>query len=172
MLEAYVGVLDAMARQALPTHLRAKLDTTDVVQEVLLRAHQSGGSFEGRTEPERLAYLRAIFATTLADQIRRFDRSKREAARERSMDGSADQPELWLAADHTSPSGRARRNEQVARLAEAMATLSKDQRRAVELHHLQGRTLQETATTMGRTPEAVAGLLRRGLASLRLMLRE
>ena len=49
--------------------------------------------------------------------------------------------------------------------------LPDDQRRAVELHHLQGLPSAEIAVRLGRTEIAVAGLLRRGLKKLRQMIR-
>jgi RNA polymerase sigma-70 factor (ECF subfamily) len=52
-------------------------------------------------------------------------------------------------------------------MSRAIAMLPKDQREAVVLHHLQGRTLAELASHFGRHPSAVAGLLHRGLKKLR-----
>ena len=52
-------------------------------------------------------------------------------------------------------------------LANALEHLPEDQQTAVELHHLAGYTMAETAEQMGRTKASVAGLLRRGLSSLR-----
>jgi RNA polymerase sigma-70 factor (ECF subfamily) len=53
------------------------------------------------------------------------------------------------------------------RLANAIARLPESQRRAVEMHHLQGRSLAEIAETLGTTKPAIAGLLHRGLKALR-----
>jgi RNA polymerase sigma-70 factor (ECF subfamily) len=75
-------------------------------------------------------------------------------------------------ADQTSPSQRAARQEQLLRLAEALARLPEDQRMAVELHHLRGCAVAEVARRMGRSDGAVGALLVRGLKRLRVMLRE
>src|SRR5262249_10811992 len=91
-----------------------------------------------------------------------------------SLEPSPDDPAAGagerLAADQTSPSGRAGRNEQLARLARALGALPDDQRRAVALHHLEGLSLEATAEAMGRSRPVAAGLIRRGLQALRVML--
>src|SRR5437762_1352259 len=80
--------------------------------------------------------------------------------------------EAFLAADLTSPSGRAERNERLLRLADALARLPEDQRRSVELRHLQGLPLAEIAARMERSVDAVVGLIHRGLRALRRDLEE
>src|SRR5437773_1176713 len=67
---------------------------------------------------------------------------------------------------------RAMRNEELLRLANAMAQLPEDHRRTVELHHLKGLALKDIAAEMGRTKGAVAALLFRGLKKLRELLTE
>jgi RNA polymerase sigma-70 factor (ECF subfamily) len=55
---------------------------------------------------------------------------------------------------------------------EALAALPENQRRAIELHHLEGLPLAEIAQQLGTTKAAVAGLLHRGLKALRARLEE
>jgi RNA polymerase sigma factor (sigma-70 family) len=52
-------------------------------------------------------------------------------------------------------------------LADALASLAADQREALVLHYGQGCTLAEVSVHLGRTPGAVAGLLKRGLKNRR-----
>jgi RNA polymerase sigma-70 factor (ECF subfamily) len=64
----------------------------------------------------------------------------------------------------------AAREEELIRLAGALANLPLDQRTAVELRQLQGLSVDEISQRMERTPSAVGGLLRRGMARLRELL--
>ena len=97
--------------------------------------------------------------------IRGFDRSKRRLSGERSLDIDVDV--RGPVADHTSPTARARKNEQMVALAEALAALPQNQGRAIDLHYFQKLSLGETAETMGITYASAAGLVPRGLRQLR-----
>lgn len=146
-----------------PARFRSVVDADDLRQEARLRLVRSGADFEGRSAAERECYERRSLASALGDSLRFLNRDRRRADR-------AATPIEDMAADWTSPSRRASRNEQLARLAEALAALPDDQRTAVTMHHLQGHSLTETAEAMGRSFASVAGLLRRALKDLRTRL--
>jgi RNA polymerase sigma factor (sigma-70 family) len=105
-----------------------------------------------------------------------FSRGKRDVARERSLEAALDESsariEFWLQAVQSSPSQKAQRMEDLLRLAKALVELPEGQREAVVLHCWQGKTLAQVASQLGRTSPAVAGLLQRGLKSLRTLLAE
>src|SRR5205814_6868901 len=113
------------------------------------------------------AWLRRALVNNPRDALRALRRGKRDVARERSLDAYADESSArlasWLAADHSSPSCRAVRNEDLLQLADALASLPQPQREAIVLHHLQRWTLMEVAVELDRSEAAVAGLLHRGL---------
>ena len=154
--------------------LAAKLDASDLVQQTLVKAHDSREQFRGRTPGEAAAWLRQILARTLANELRALGQAKRDIGAERSLeadtDASSRRVDAWLAADQTSPSGRAEWGERSAALAAAVEALPADQREVVLLKHCEGLTLAQLAERTGRTPAAVAGLLRRGLERLRHLL--
>ena len=165
---AYLALL---ARQHVGPELRGKLDLSGVIQQTLLEAHQAGRVADLDTGP-RLAWLRTALARNLTDELRRLRADKRDAGREIALDASAASLARFLTADQSSPSQRADRNEQLLRLAEALETLPEAQREALTLHHLHGWTLEEVGRHLGRSPAAVAGLIKRGLKQLRLLLEE
>jgi RNA polymerase sigma-70 factor (ECF subfamily) len=175
-LEAYREYLGLLARLQVDSRLRAKIDLSGVVQQTLLEAHQALGQLRGRSEEEMASWLRRILAHNLADEVRKLATGKRDLGRERSLEAALEESsarlEAWLAAEQPSPSHQTVRNEQLLRLARALPQLPEGQRRAVELHHLQGRSLAEVAGELGCSKPAVAGLLHRGLKRLRDLLHE
>ena len=162
ILEPYRRYLGVLASVHLDPRLRGKLDPA---------ALPGLRSAEG---PAVTAWLRAILATELADVAEHYDRDKRDVDRERSIEAELDRSAsglgAWLAAEQSSPSQRACRNEDVLRLADALAELPDAMREAVVLKHCQGWTLQQIADRMNTTVPAVASLLRRGLEQLRTRL--
>jgi RNA polymerase sigma-70 factor (ECF subfamily) len=174
LLEKFRDYLRLLARLHLDPRLRGKLDASDVVQQTLLEAYEKRDQFRGATEGEWLAWLRQALAHNLADALRAFGQARRDVARERALEeavgSSSRRLEAWLAAEQSSPSQRAERHEGAARLAEALSALPDDNREALVLHYCEGRPLADIAVQLGRTPAAVAGLLKRGLKQLRARL--
>ncbi|MFI5459936.1 MAG: RNA polymerase sigma factor [Isosphaerales bacterium] len=172
---AYLRALVAMDLN-IPAHLRAKFDSADLIQDALLRVHRNAGALVGRSPKQRQAYLRKALASSITDWIRHFDTQVHRAARERSIEQSLDDSSARLGqvlvATQTSPSQKAVKGEELGRLADALKALTDRQGEAVTLHHLQGLTLEETAERMCTTEDSVAGLLRRGLETLRELLRD
>jgi RNA polymerase sigma-70 factor (ECF subfamily) len=173
-LEQYREYLRLLARLQMDSCLQGKLDPSDVVQDTLLKAHQGLDQFRGVTDAEMAAWLRAILTNTLADWLRRFQTGARNVEQERSLHAALEESSsrlgAWLAGEQSSPEEQAMRQEQMLRLAETLAQLPEDQRRAVELRHLKGCKVAEVADEMGRSREAVAKLLVRGVARLRGLL--
>ncbi len=175
-LERFREYLHLLARLHMGAQLQGKLDASDVVQQTLLEAHRKRDQFRGRSAAEMAAWLRQMLACAIADAVRAAGRIKRDVARERSLEAALDQSsarlDAWLAAEQSSPSQQAQQHEQAVRLAEALATLPEVQREALVLRHCQGLSLAEISQRLDRTPAAVAGLLKRGLAALREQLHD
>jgi RNA polymerase sigma-70 factor (ECF subfamily) len=175
-IEDYRDYLLLLVRLQMGSHLSAKFDASDVVQQAIMHAHERRAQFRGETEGEWLAWLRAILANALTGGARKYGTQARDPARERSLDAllerSSSRMEGLLAANQTSPSERAVQNEELLLLARALARLPEDQRRVVELHYLKGLAVADVAQQIGRTRPAAVGLLFRGLKRLRELLGE
>ncbi len=175
-VERFREYLRVLAGAHIGDQLRAKLDPSDIVQETLLEAHRKREQFRGSTEAEMAGWLRQMLACTLADAVRAMGRAKRDVDRERSLEQAIEQSskriEAWLVAEQSSPSQRAIRHEEAARLAEALTKLPEGQREAVTLRYCHGWSLAEISRHLGRTPAAVSGLLKRGSRQLRELLKD
>jgi RNA polymerase sigma-70 factor (ECF subfamily) len=170
------GYLLVLARLRLPAWLRAKVEASDVVQQTLLRAHAHANQLRADSADGRRAWLRQILANVIHDAARRFTADARDASREqvirRGLDESSARLDALIAADQSSPSRRVNRVDELVRLTTAIERLPPDQRTAVELKHLEGWSVNRIAAEMGKSAEAVGGLLRRGMAALRAALAE
>jgi RNA polymerase sigma-70 factor (ECF subfamily) len=173
-LERYRHYLELLARLQLQPRFRSKLGASDVVQQTLLKATRNLSQFRGASEAEIVVWLRRILSTTLIDAIRELKGAKRNVAMERSLEASMAQSsarlEALLQANSTSPSGHVLRHEQLLQVSAALARLPDDQRLVLEMHYLQSCPVAAIAEEMGRTERSVAGLVRRGLQALRIML--
>jgi RNA polymerase sigma-70 factor (ECF subfamily) len=175
-LEAYREYLYWVARLGFDRRFQGKLDISGVVQQTLLEAHQCLADPRVQNVSQKAAWLRKILANNLMDEMRRLGAAVRDVTRDVSLDLILDQSSCRLQAclvdDESSANRKIIREEQLLRVADAVSQLSKDQRRAVELHYLNGCPLAQVADEMGRSKGAVASLVFRGLEKLRKALAE
>jgi RNA polymerase sigma-70 factor (ECF subfamily) len=161
-----------LAERNMGAALCRRLDASDIVQQTMLEAQRAFADFRGATEPEFAAWLTQILTRNVRDSVRDHLRTaKRAVGRERSLE---DETVAWQPAtpDQSSPSQRAMRGEQAVQLAAALEHLPDDQRTAVRLRHLEGWSLAQIAQHLNRTPSAAAGLIKRGMQTLREKLQE
>jgi RNA polymerase sigma-70 factor (ECF subfamily) len=170
-LEQYRPYLTLLARIQLDPALEARIDAADIVQETLSEAYATARAFRGKSEAEMAGWLRQILAHNLADALRALHRGKRDIGREQSLEQrlatSSARLQHWLAADQSSPSQHAQRQERAVRLAQSLAELAAPQREAIVLQYWHGWSLAQIGQKLDRSTSAVAGLLRRGLLQLR-----
>jgi RNA polymerase sigma-70 factor, ECF subfamily len=176
-LERFREYLLMRARGLVGPKYRAKVDVGSIVNQVLFTAYRERDQLRGCGEIELLAWLRTVLGGKVNDGIRFQHRDKRDVNREVGAPAAANWDEscsllLEVTAGWTSPSMQIVKQERELQLARALALLPEAQRDAIELHHLHGCTLAETAKTMDRTVAAVVGLLRRGLKRLRELLQD
>lgn len=171
VLESFRGYLRVLARLNVPNRFQAKLDPSDLVQETLLRAYAHARQFRGQTTAELAVWLRQILAHTMSNSIRDLTRDKRNCLLEQSLEqglaSASGRFEKWLASTDLSPSQRHMQTERLLHVAHALDQLPSAQREALVLKYCQELTLKEIGQRLGRTPDAVASLLQRGLRSLR-----
>ncbi len=170
-LTKYEPYLRMLARVKMRRAYQAKLGASDIVQQTLLQAVQAIDDFRGGTDAELRGWLRQILARNIAHLDRDMHRDKRDVRRERSIEERLQQSSMrlegWLAGAGPTPSQHAVAGEHVLHLASAIERLPEGQRDAVRMHYLEGRKLSEVASQLDKSTSAVAGLLHRGMKSLR-----
>ena len=168
-LEKYRDYLRLLASQQLASRFRGKADPSGVVQNTLWEAHRELDRGIHVPSGDRLAWLRRILANNLADEVRRMTAEKRDIGREMSLEHgietSSRRLEEWLARDLNPAASK--HDEPVLKLVAALGRLPDAQREAIILQYWSGLTFAEIAEQMGRSFEAVAGLIKRGLRQLR-----
>jgi RNA polymerase sigma-70 factor (ECF subfamily) len=172
LLEHYTGLSRHVAPK-LARPLDGPLGADDIVQETFVHAIRDIGKCRSRTERSFAAWLNRIADRRVLDAAKRLKRKKRGGGRARvggpPADRSSSMADLvaLLSSDGRTPSQSAARHEAVQAVQVGIAALPDPQREAVRLHHLGGKSIEQTAAAMGRTPGAVRGLLRRANQSLR-----
>ena len=171
LLEAQRAVLHRLAAGRLGERIEVRVNVSDIIQQTFLEAHRSFQQFAGRDARELAAWVQGILDHKVAGAVRDHTLlQKRDVRREQSMDdsqGGKGPLKQQLDAGLSSPSEKAIRGEEERRLTEALTSLPADQREAVRLRHLEGWALADIARHLGRTPAATAGLIKRGMQSLR-----
>ena len=172
LLEMYRNYLSLLARIHIDQHLQSKADPSDLVQETCMHVVRDFPDFRGTSEAEFLAWLRKIVANNGAKLIRHYrGTQRRDVTLERRLQDDLDETSLGMArqlvAADSSPSHQAARREAAVVLADALARLPADYREVMILHHLESRTIAETAERMGRSLDSVKKLLARALIRLR-----
>ena len=91
LLSQYRTYLTLLGAAQFRQRLRPRVSPSDIVQDVMLRAHCHFGQFRGHTEPELLAWLREILLNSLARFVEQhLHAAKRDIRREISLDHFAD----------------------------------------------------------------------------------
>lgn len=142
------------ARLRLGPGLRGSVEPADVVQEALARALRSFGELVG-DESDLLRWLRGIAEHVILEAARR---GRRDAWAPLGPEPARDDP---------SPSRNLRRQERFERLRAALERLPAEHREAISLSRLHGLKLKDIASRLGKSPNAVAHLISRGLKQLR-----
>ena len=166
IFERHQPALLLWAEVQAPAWIRAKIDPADLVQQTLLEALRDREKLADKDELEVLAYLRRALTNNLIDAARKFARTRTDVSAD-AAEASSVRLADWIAANHSSPSERAVRNERFARLAAGLGRLPDDQRIAVEMRYLQSAKVGEIAQLLDRSENAVSALLHRAVLALR-----
>jgi RNA polymerase sigma-70 factor (ECF subfamily) len=173
LLTRFRPYLRLMGGLKAPAILRQREDASDLVQKTLTDAARGIRDFRGETLEELEAWLMRILDRNLLQAIRWHTADKRDVRRETDpLAGEGAAGLVWrtAAAGHPAASHYAFRGEAAMLLAEAIEKLPHSQRVAVSLRYLAHQPLTAIAETLETSPAAAAGLVRRGVEALRILL--
>lgn len=137
-----------------------RAEAQDLTQEVFIRALTSIDHFQPTTTPFA-GYLAVIARNLLRDRWRRRPPPAVSDTQSAQLISSAAGPEqVVLIADEQT------------RIAALLAPLPADYRRVIELRVLDGRSTNEVAALMGRSPGAIRILQHRAITTLRKQMHE
>ncbi|WP_425617143.1 sigma-70 family RNA polymerase sigma factor [Anatilimnocola sp. NA78] len=166
LLEPLRDFLHMLAVRQSDARLSGRIDASDIVHETYVRALSSLEQFRGSQRPEFLAWLRTVHEHVVQNLAREHILAqKRSTNRERQFTDS-NGPQL-AAISGSTPSGNLMQAEIILHLIHALDSLPSDQREAIRLRYFESQSLDNIALQMERSHPSVAGLLKRGLQSLR-----
>jgi RNA polymerase sigma-70 factor, ECF subfamily len=145
--------LRRMVAARLDQRLAARIDPSDVVQEVLLEADRTLPEYIRDRPVPFFVWLRAIARDRLVWWTRRHTAKKRDAFRELLVGVDCSHPPGQTFVDYlvdsgTSPSGRAIRVEERARALDLLSQLGAADRRVLELRYLGGLPIAAIASEL------------------------
>lgn len=171
LLTHHHAALVAYVKQRMPARLARRLSAEDLCQEVYIVVVRHLAEFEHRGPGSFFGWLCTIADRKLIDEIRATRAAKRggDAA---AVDGPAGAASSMvallelLAVNPRTPSRSVVRHELVNRVRAAVERLEPEYQEVVRLRHLEGRSVEEVATALDRTPGAVRMLCHRALRRL------
>lgn len=156
LFERHFPLLVRWTHGRLPQWARTFVDTTDLVQETLIRTFRRLDSFEARREQALQAYLRTAVTNRIRDEIRR---AKTHPPGVELHEFIGDQK--------PTPFDQAVTGEMLARYRAALATLRDIDREAIVARVELGYSYEQVAAVLGKaTPDAARLAVVRALAKL------
>ena len=163
--------LRARAAARLPAAMKAKRGPEDILQEVYLDVFRQINRFEDRGPGSFLNWLYAILDRKLAAARRAAHYQMRDIDREVTI-GTPAADSYWdlldqLYADSGTPSRVVRREEVLRALSACITDLSEPHRQVVQMRFLDGLSVDDVATRLGKSKAAIVALTKRALEALR-----
>lgn len=172
ILASYHPMLRARVDARMDQTLKGRLEPEDILQQAYIEVFRQLGSFEDRGAGSFLNWVLTILDHKLVDAGRALRRQVRDVAREVPGPAARGTESYWnlldqLYADSTTPSQLIRREEAVSGLMACLSGLSDSHRQVIQLRFLEGRSVGEIATRLGKSDAAIVALTKRALEGLR-----
>lgn len=161
LLESFRDYLRNIAARTLTPEVGGKLSVSDLVQSAIIEAHRDFETCEATNHIEFKAWIRKILVNDMLNRFRDLRRQKRDIRREQ-MIGS----KLEIEDDLAGPVNELIQQEDEYRLMNALAQLTSERRKVIELRYRDGLSFVEIAESLEKTPDAVRMIWNRAIDSL------
>ena len=151
--------------------LRSKLESMDLVQDVLVSALRDLGDFTYRDDGDFLRWLSKIAENRLRDNVDKLHAGKRDIRKEVRLDNYGHTTGVRFGGmvgpiQATTPSVIMSRKEDLDELAKALDKLKPEYKEVIVLTKIEGLSYREIAGRLGKSDEAVRKLVSRAMAVL------
>ena len=160
-----------LVRFRMGKELRSKLESVDLVQDVLVSALQDLRGFTYKNEGDLVRWLSRITENKLRNYLDRLHADKRDIRKEvRLNTHRSTLEESFTAAlepiDTTTPSAIISKREEFNKLAKAIDTLKPEYREIIVLTKVEGLSYGQIGDKLGKSADAVRMLFSRAMAAL------
>ena len=171
LCRAYAERVRWMVRLRMGKELRRKLDSMDVVQDVLIHALGGITDFTYENEGDFVRWLSRIAENTLRDNWERFHAEKSDIRKEVPLGNGRSATDSRLSGvpgpvAATTPGVMVSRKEDLVKLEKAIDALKPEYKEVIVLSRIEGLGYQEIADRVGKSTEAVRKLTSRAMTAL------
>ena len=174
LLAGHREALRRMVQLRMDPALARRVDSSDVVQEVLIEANRRLTEYLARPAMPFALWLRSMARDRLIDAHRRHrEAARRSLDREQPLAGGDDssaaalQPGAWLADRELTPAAAALQAEAAQRFQQALAQLDETDREVLLMRHFEQLSNQEVAAALGLSEAAASMRHLRAIKRLR-----
>jgi RNA polymerase sigma-70 factor (ECF subfamily) len=160
-----------MVRLRMGREIRSKLESMDLVQDVLIHALQGLEDFTYKNEGDFVRWLSKIVENTFRDNLDRLYAAKRDIRKEvrlRSNRPTTTNMSVGFAGpiDATTPSVIMSQKEDLVKLEKAMDSLKPEYREVIVLTKIEGFSYNVIAGRLDKSSDAVRKLVSRAMTAL------
>ncbi len=160
-----------IVRLRMGRELRSKLESMDLVQDVLVSALRDLGDFTYKDEGDFLRWLSKIAENRLRDNVDKLHADKRDIRKEVRLDNHGPTTGgrffgVRGPIDATTPRVIMSRREELEELAKAMDELKPEYKEVIVLAKIEELSYKEISDKLGKSNEAVRKLVSRAMAAL------
>lgn len=174
LFERHAAAVRQSAATQIPRRWQSLFSEDDVMQQTYADAFRGIGDFAGTSHSVFAAWLDCLARCNLRDAIRGLEAKKRSPDGHLVRESRAEQSLIalceLLSSSGTTPSGHCARDEAKTAVRHAIEQLPKIYCTVVQMYDLKGKSVEEVAKTVNRSPGAVYMLRARAHDRLRELL--